>query len=104
MPPKARTISACGRYRYRLWREWRLHPKPAQWRMWFCENGAPVLDGSGQQLGEPIACVFIMLNPSTADGDTDDPTIRRCVAFAKAWNLRSHGGRQPLWPSGDRPA
>lgn len=28
---------------------------------------------------------FIMLNPSTADGSTDDPTIRRCIGFAKAW-------------------
>lgn len=28
-------------------------------------------------------CVFIMLNPSTADGEQDDPTIRRCVGFAR---------------------
>lgn len=28
-------------------------------------------------------CVFIMLNPSTADAQNDDPTIRRCIAFAK---------------------
>jgi len=27
--------------------------------------------------------VFVMLNPSTADALTDDPTIRRCVSFAK---------------------
>jgi len=26
---------------------------------------------------------FVMLNPSTADHDVDDPTIRRCVGFAK---------------------
>jgi hypothetical protein len=25
---------------------------------------------------------FVMLNPSTADGTVDDPTIRRCVGFA----------------------
>lgn len=29
-------------------------------------------------------CVFIMLNPSTADATVDDPTIRRCINFAKS--------------------
>lgn len=29
-------------------------------------------------------CVFIMLNPSTADASEDDPTIRRCINFAKS--------------------
>lgn len=29
--------------------------------------------------------VFCMLNPSTADATNDDPTIRRCMAFARAW-------------------
>lgn len=48
-------ISACQQYRYRLWRRW--------------NDGRPVL-------------VFIMLNPSTADGEQDDPTIRKCVGFA----------------------
>lgn len=28
---------------------------------------------------------FIGLNPSIADKTTDDPTIRRCVNFAKSW-------------------
>jgi hypothetical protein len=28
---------------------------------------------------------FIGLNPSTADETKDDPTIRRCIGFAKAW-------------------
>lgn len=27
--------------------------------------------------------VFVMLNPSTADAFEDDPTIRRCISFAK---------------------
>jgi hypothetical protein len=48
-------ISACGQFRYRLWRRW--------------GEGARVL-------------VFIMLNPSTADGEADDHTIRKCVQFA----------------------
>jgi hypothetical protein len=29
--------------------------------------------------------VWIMLNPSTADHDVDDPTIRRVVRFSKDW-------------------
>jgi len=50
-------ISDCGKYRYRLSRKW----------------------------GEGKACLFIMLNPSTADADRDDPTIRRCLGFARSW-------------------
>jgi hypothetical protein len=30
-------------------------------------------------------CMFIGLNPSTADETKDDPTIRRCMGFAKSW-------------------
>lgn len=77
------TISPCGTYRYRLWREWRLDPLPAHWDMWTEDDGSPALDGAGEPIGEPLSCVFVMLNPSTADGEQDDPTIRRCVSFAK---------------------
>lgn len=39
-------------------------------RVW--DHGLPVL-------------VWVMLNPSTADHTQDDPTIRRCIGFAKSW-------------------
>lgn len=46
--------------------------------------------------------VFIGLNPSTADETRDDPTIRRCLGFARRWG---HGGLEMLnlygWRSTD---
>jgi len=51
-------FSRDGRYRYRLWRRW--------------DRSRP-------------AIAFCMLNPSTADARRDDPTIRRCIAFARDW-------------------
>ena len=30
--------------------------------------------------------MFLMLNPSTADDKVNDPTIRRCINYAKSWN------------------
>ena len=49
-------ISDCGTYRYWLSRSW---------------------DDGSRKLA------FVMLNPSTADASIDDPTIRRCMGFAK---------------------
>lgn len=53
---KGAVISEDGRYRYSLWRAW-------------------------DRSLEPLT--FVMLNPSTADANVDDPTIRRCIGFAK---------------------
>ena len=47
-----------GKYRYSLTRIW---------------------DNSKEKL------LFIMLNPSTADGDGDDPTIEKIVNYADKW-------------------
>lgn len=41
------------------------------WRMWDEPSAS----------SNPL--VWIMLNPSTADGTVDDPTIHRCISFAK---------------------
>ncbi|MBB5413679.1 hypothetical protein HDG34_007657 [Paraburkholderia sp. HC6.4b] len=58
-------ISPCGTYRYLLRRP------------------APV----GPEFEQPClgTALFVMLNPSTADATADDPTVRRCKAFAYRW-------------------
>ncbi len=38
--------------------------------------------------GERAIVNFIMLNPSTADDEFDDTTIRRCLGFAKKWGFQ----------------
>lgn len=55
-------LSECGSYRYLLTR-------PATW-----------------DVPERSAALFVMLNPSTADAEIDDPTIRRCRGFARDWS------------------
>jgi len=52
-------ISSCGLYRYVLQRRW----------------------GAGTQ------CLFVGLNPSTADGSTDDATTRKCISLASSWGF-----------------
>lgn len=59
-------LSPCGRYRY--WLERKL-TDPAQPGMFSAVGKGTV--------------GFLMLNPSTADATNDDPTIRRCIGFAK---------------------
>lgn len=44
-----------------------------------------------RSFGEPSAhapVLFIMLNPSTADAEEDDNTIRRLTGFAKLWGRK----------------
>ena len=52
-------LSADRKYRYTLWR--------------------------GEENPTAKFVQFIGLNPSTADEKNDDPTIRRCIDFAKRW-------------------
>lgn len=55
---KSAVFSPCRKYRYALYRTW----------------------------DERLAsCMFVGLNPSTADETKNDPTIRRCINFAKRW-------------------
>jgi|SRR5262245_52103981 len=42
-------------------------------------TGAPLDRHSGGR------CVFVLLNPSTADAFVLDPTVTRCISFARSW-------------------
>ena len=59
---KGAIFSDCGKYRYILWRKWNKR-KPS--------------------------VMIIGLNPSKADDKIDDPTVRRCISFAKTWGYGS---------------
>lgn len=43
----------------------------------------------GRQWGIGGRAVFVMLNPSTADEHQEDPTIRRCIGYARDWGFGS---------------
>lgn len=43
----------------------------------------------GRWWADGLNCLFIMLNPSTADDSTDDPTIVRIIDFARRWGCGS---------------
>ena len=55
-------FSPCRQWRYLLTRTW--------------------LTGKG-------VCLFIMLNPSTADETINDPTVTRCIKYAERWGYQS---------------
>lgn len=75
MNSERRTIfSPCRQYRYTLWREW---PE----MFWFDD-----IEPGEACAGNRFKYVqFIGLNPSTADENKNDPTIRKCIGFAKKW-------------------
>lgn len=53
-------LSECRKYRFALWRTW--------------DDSKPYV-------------MFVGLNPSTADETTDDPTLTRCINYAKSWGF-----------------
>jgi hypothetical protein len=61
---RSAALSTDGRYRYDLVREW--------------------LPTSQQTMGSVL---FVLLNPSTADAERDDPTVRKCMGFARRWGF-----------------
>lgn len=41
----------------------------------------------GNEPGARGTCLFIMLNPSTADESKNDPTVSRCIDVARRWGF-----------------
>jgi hypothetical protein len=66
--PKETIFSKDRSHRYTLWRDW----------------SDLLFSSSSNDFVQ-----FILLNPSTADENLDDPTIRRCIQFAKDWGYQS---------------
>lgn len=54
-----------------------------------CSNYRYSLTRTFDTVTHKTPVLFVMLNPSTADHREDDPTIRRCISFAKAWGHRN---------------
>ena len=54
-PIRSAVLSPCGKYRNSLYRAWESGP----------------------------SLYWVMLNPSTADGKLDDPTVRKCIGFSR---------------------
>ncbi len=66
-------LSADQKYRYLLGR---------CWEELSADEEALLGTGSTWEV-HATPTIFVMLNPSTADALTDDPTIRRCIGFAR---------------------
>lgn len=77
------TLSPCRTWRYCLWRRWTDRPIYASDADFSITPGTVNDSIIGNDSGN--MCAFIGLNPSTADETEDDPTIRRCIGFAKSW-------------------
>ena len=69
--PRSATFDASRKYRYLLTRE--LGPAPLPIKL-------------GLLPGRWLAVV--MLNPSVADGEHDDPTMRKVMGFARRWGFQ----------------
>lgn len=59
----------------------------AAWATFSTDKGEQYRYALGRTWGTEGLALFIMLNPSTADEDTLDPTLRRCEGFARDWGL-----------------
>jgi hypothetical protein len=67
-------LSPCGTYRYMLSRS-------------LDHQGVDDLLIQGTERARR-RCLFVMLNPSTADALLNDPTIEKCIKFARAWGYQ----------------